>query len=65
MLTPWICEISLGLEVLVYVKQYTFIFKGHLLCKIHFYMVFGHKCVLAVCEHNHPTMIKIHPLLIF
>ncbi len=30
-----------------------------------FYMVFGHKCVLAVCEHNHPTMIKIHPLLIF
>ncbi len=41
------------------------IFKGHLLCKIHFYMVFGHKCVLAVCEHDHPTMIKIHPFLIF
>ncbi len=27
-------------------------------------MVLGHKCVLVVCEHNHPTMIKIHPLLI-
>ncbi len=39
--------------------------KGHLLCKIHFYMVFGHICVLTVCEHNHPTMIKIHRLLIF
>ncbi len=24
MLTPYICEISLGLEVLVYIKQYTF-----------------------------------------
>ncbi len=31
---------------------------------IHFYK-FGHKCVLAVCEHNHPTMMKIYPLLIF
>ncbi len=27
--------------------------------------MFGHKCELAVCEHNHPTMIKTHPLLIF
>ncbi len=27
-------------------------------------MVLGHKCVLVVCEHNHPTMIKIHILLI-
>jgi len=27
--------------------------KGHLLCKIRFCMVFGHKCVLAVCVHNH------------
>jgi len=34
--------------------------KGHLLCKIHFYMMFEHKCVLAVCEQNHPRMIKIH-----
>ncbi len=40
-------------------------FKGHLFSKIHFYMVFGHKCVLAVCEHNHPTIINIHPLLMF
>ena len=31
-------------------------FKGHLLCKIHFYMVFEHKCVLAVCEQIHPVV---------
>ncbi len=31
--------------------------KGHKLCKIPFYMVFGHKCVLAVCEQNHPLLI--------
>jgi len=37
-------------------------FKGHLLWKIHFYMGFEHKCVLAVCEQNHPRMIKIHPV---
>jgi len=36
--------------------------KGHLLWKIHFHMVFEHKCVLAVCEQNHPRMIKIHPV---
>jgi len=39
--------------------------KGHLLWKIHFYMVFEHKCVLAVCEQNHPRMIKIHPVAFF
>ncbi len=44
-------------------KPHLRMFKGHLLCKIHFYMVLGHKCVLAMCEHNHPT--QIHPLLIF
>ncbi len=38
--------------------------KGHLLCKIHFYVVCGHKCELAVCEHIHTTMIQIHPFLI-
>ncbi len=27
-------------------------------------MVFEHKCVLAVCVHNH-TMIKIHPVVFF
>ncbi len=37
-------------------------FKAHILCKIHFYMVFGHTCVLEVCEHIHSTMIKIHQL---
>ncbi len=46
------------------VKSQSLVLKGHLLWKTHFYM-FGHKCVLAVCEHNHPTLIKIHPLLIF
>ncbi len=35
--------------------------KGTYYAKIHFYMVFGHKCVMAVCEHNHPTMIKNPP----
>ncbi len=34
--------------------------KGDIGCKIDFYMVFAYKCVLAVCEHKHPTMIKIH-----
>ncbi len=29
---------------------------------MHFYMLFEHKCVLAVCVHNHPIMIKIHPV---
>ncbi len=29
--------------------------KGDITCKIHFY-------VSAVCEHNHPTIIKIHSL---
>ncbi len=28
-------------------------------------MVFGHECVLAVCEHKNPTIMKVHPLLIF
>ncbi len=46
------CHIILGLCV-----------KGNLSCKIHFYMLFGHKCVLAVCVHNYPIMIKIHPLI--
>jgi len=38
------------------------IIKGHLLWRIHFYMVFEHTCVLAVYELNHPKMIKIHPV---
>ncbi len=33
--------------------------------QIHFYMVFEHKCVLAVCVHIHPIMIKIHPVFFF
>ncbi len=33
-------------------------FKVHLLCKILFYMLFEHKCVLAVCVYNNPIMIK-------
>lgn len=28
-------------------------------------MVFEHNCVLAVCAHKHPKMMKIHPLLCF
>ncbi len=30
---------------------------------MHFYL-FEHKCVLAVCVHNHPVMIKIHPVFL-
>ncbi len=28
-------------------------------------MLFELKCVLAVCAHNHPIMIKIHPVFFF
>ncbi len=34
-------------------------FQGHLLCKIHFYLLFEHKCVLAVCVQNQPEMISV------
>ncbi len=40
-------------------------FKGVIGYKTHFYMLFEHKCVLAVCVHNHPIMIKIHPVVFF
>lgn len=33
-------------------------FIGGIGSKIHVYMVFAYKCVLVVCGHNHPTMIK-------
>ncbi len=39
--------------------------KGVIRCEMHFYMLFEHKCVLAVCVHNHPIMIKIHPVFFF
>ncbi len=45
--------------------EFFFFFKGVIGCKIHFYMLFELKCVLAVCEHNHPIMIKIHPVFFF
>ncbi len=38
-------------------------FKGDLLCKNHFYKVFEHSCVAAVCEKIQPIMVKIHPLI--
>ncbi len=40
-------------------------FKGDLLCKNHFYKLFEHSCVAAVCENNQPIMVKIHQLLFF
>ncbi len=40
-------------------------FKGDLLCKNHFYKVFEHSCVAAVCENNQPIMLKIHQLIFF
>ncbi len=36
--------------------------KGVIRYEMHFYMLFEHKCVLAVCVHNHPIMIKINPV---
>ncbi len=38
--------------------------KGEIRCKIPFYMVIEHKCVLVVCVHNHPND-KILPVLFF
>ncbi len=32
---------------------------------MHFYKLFELKCVLAVCVHKHPIMIKIHPVFFF
>ncbi len=40
-----------------------FFFKGDLLCKNHFYKLFEHSCVAAVCENNQPIMLKIHQLI--
>ncbi len=40
-------------------------FKGVIGCKIHFYMLFELKCVLAVCVHNHTIMIIIHQVFLF
>ncbi len=34
-------------------------FIGVIGCDMHFYKLFELKCVLAVCVHNHPIMIKI------
>ncbi len=31
---------------------------------MHFYKLFELKCVLAVCVHNHPIMIIIHPVFL-
>ncbi len=42
--------------------QSVHLFKGVIGCKTQFYLLFEHKCVLAVCVHNHPIMIKIHPV---
>ncbi len=37
--------------------------KGDLLYKNHFYKLFEHSCVAAVCENNQPIMLKIHQLI--
>lgn len=29
------------------------------------YMLFEHKCLLEVCAHIHPIMLKIHPMFFF
>ncbi len=35
------------------------IVKGVIGCKTHFYMLFEHKCVLAVCVHNRGVTIRV------
>ncbi len=37
-------------------------FKGVIGCKIHFTSCLNKKCVLEVCVHIQPIMIKIHPV---
>ncbi len=39
--------------------------KGTYYAKNHFYKVFEHSCVAAVCENNQPIMLKIHQLIFF
>ncbi len=39
--------------------------KRHVLCKNHFYRVFEHSCVAAVCENSQPIMVKIQRLFFF
>ncbi len=39
--------------------------KGVIGCDMHFYKLFKLKCVLAECVHNHPIMMKIHPVFFF
>jgi len=46
-------------------QQHLNVLKGHLLWKIHFYMVFEHKCVLAVCEQINHRMIKMNPVFFY
>ncbi len=41
------------------------LFKGVIGCDMHFYKLFELKCVLTVCVHNHPIMIKIHTVFYF
>ncbi len=35
-----------------------YLIKGTYYAKLTFKMLFEHKCVMAVCVHNHPIMIK-------
>ncbi len=41
------------------------LFKGVIGCKNSLFKLFEHKCVLEVCVHIHPIMIKIHPVFFF
>ncbi len=65
----WECVsvyIHLCLELIefAYATKHALI-KGDLLCKNHFYKLFEHSCVAAVCENNQPIMLKIHQLILF
>ncbi len=39
------------------------VLKGTYYAKNHFYKVFEHSCVAAVCENNQPIMLQIHQLV--
>ncbi len=57
----WLKHFGTAIELRVHLLYH----KGVIGCKIHFYKLFEHKCVLEVCVHIHPIMIKIHPVFFF
>ncbi len=57
-------ELILSKSCLVTMITQKSLFKGHQM-QNSLYKLFEHKCVLKVCVHIHPLMIKIHPVFFF